>query len=376
MGSAARRLVDSGLVLQGAPSATAAEILFVHDGGGLEALALPALGDIYPLRAARLEEAGSLLTDTTLAVVFCVDMSAPDTIRKIRDQFIDAGTQAPRIFILPNADRRSIVQAYSAGAHQLLIAPVSVASAEQVIGPLVNKSAELLWGRLTDVQQSALRISLKLFEDTHASSIRGEGLDRASVTRACNGVISAVSHQDFPSLLDALRSHHNYTFRHSMFVTGSLVSFCDVLGFCQEDISRAATAGMLHDIGKMVTPNAILDKPGRLDPAELAIMRGHVTAGGEILSRHGDWPADIVHAVLHHHERLDGAGYCDGLSGAAITDLTRMVSIADVFSALIDKRAYKPAMSGHDAYQIMLKAEGHLDMDLVAAFEPIALSIK
>jgi putative nucleotidyltransferase with HDIG domain len=185
-----------------------------------------------------------------------------------------------------------------------------------------------------------------------------------------------VSHEDFPSLLDALRSHNNYTFRHSMFVTGTLVSFCDRLGFNEEDIGRAATAGLLHDIGKVVTPNAILDKPGRLDPSEMAIMRGHVTAGRDILRRDGDWPADIVHAVLHHHERLDGAGYCNGLSGAAITDLTRMVSIADVFSALIDKRAYKPAMSGRDAYQIMLKAEGHLDMDLVAAFEPIAHSIK
>jgi len=376
MGGVARRTIDARPLQYGAPSASAPEILFVHDGGGLEGPAIEALGSVYPLGICRLPEAATHLNDQTLAIVFSVDMSSPETVREIRNSFVDAAMQVPRIFILPNSDRRSVVQAYSAGAHELLIAPVSVASAEQVIGPLVNRSAERLWGRLTDVQQSALRISLKLFEDTHASSLRGEGLDRASVTRACNGVISAVSHQDFPSLLDALRSHHNYTFRHSMFVTGTLVSFCDVLGFCQEDISRAANAGLLHDIGKMATPSAILDKPGRLDPAEMAIMRGHVTAGGEILSRHGDWPADIVHAVLHHHERLDGAGYCDGLPGAAITDLTRMVSIADVFSALIDKRAYKRAMSGRDAYQIMLKAEGQLDMDLVAAFEPIAHSIK
>ena len=376
MSGVAYRTINARPVQYAAPPESAPEILFVHDGGGLEGPALKALGSVYPLRICKLGEAAAHLTSETLAVVFCVDLSSPETVRDIRKSFIDAATQAPRIFILPNSDRRSIVQAYSAGAHQLLIAPVSVASAEEVIGPLVNRSAESLWGRLTDVQQSALRISLKLFEDTHASSLRGEGLDRDSVTRACNSVITAVSHQEFPSLLDALRSHHNYTFRHSMFVTGTLVSFCDLLGFCQEDISRATTAGLLHDIGKMVTPNTILDKPSRLDPGEMAIMRGHVTAGGDILSRHGDWPADVVHAVVHHHERLDGGGYCHGLSGAAITDLTRMVSIADVFSALIDKRAYKPAMSGRDAYQIMLKAEGHLDMDLVAAFEPIAFSIK
>jgi putative nucleotidyltransferase with HDIG domain len=376
MGAAERPIVHPGPRLVAPLAVSPAEILFVHDGSGLEGLALPALRDIYTLKVVRLGEDEHPLTDSTLAVVICVDLSSTANVSEIRKRFVDASRQAPRIFILPNSDRRSIVQAYSAGAHELLIAPVSVPLAQQVISPLANKSAERLWGRLTDVQQSALRISLKLFEDTHKSSLRGEGLDRDSVTRACNGVISAVSHEDFPSLLDALRSHNNYTFRHSMFVTGTLVSFCDLLGFNEEDIGRATTAGLLHDIGKVVTPNAILDKPGRLDPAEMAIMRGHVTAGRDILRRDGDWPADIVHAVLHHHERLDGTGYCDGLSGAAITDLTRMVSIADVFSALIDKRAYKPAMSGRDAYQIMLKAEGHLDMDLVAAFEPIAYSIK
>lgn len=375
MGKVARQTVDIGYASQ-ATSSDPAEVLVIHDSSGLEKLVLPALAALYPFRTANLHEGPLPLSDRILAVVFCVDLSLPETAREIRNHFVDAALQAPRVFALPNADRRSIVQAYSAGAHQLLMAPVSVASAEQVVGPLVNRSVEWLWGELTSVQQSALRISLKLFEDTHTSSLRGEGLDRTAVMRACNGVISAVSHHDFPSLLDALRSHHNYTFRHSMFVTGTLVSFCDLLGFRQEDISRAATAGMLHDIGKTVTPSAILDKPGRLDPAELAIMRGHVTSGADILSRHGDWPPEIVHAVLHHHERLDGAGYCHGLSGSAIPDLTRMVSVADTFSALIDKRSYKPAMSGSDAYQIMLQAKGHLDMDLVAAFEPIACAVK
>ena len=280
-----------------AESSGPAEVLVIRDDSGLDQLALPALAAPYPLRTANLHEGPLPLSDRTLAVVFCVDLSLPETVREIRNRFVDAIVQAPRVFVLTNSDRRSIVQAYSAGAHQLLIAPVSITSAEQVVGPLVNRSVEWLWGELTNVQQSALRISLKLFEDTHTSSLRGEGLDRTAVTRACNGVISAVSHHDFPSLLDALRSHHNYTFRHSMFVTGALVSFCDLLGFRQEDISRAATAGMLHDIGKTVTPNAILDKPGRLDPAELAIMRGHVTSGADILSRHGDWPPEIVHAV-------------------------------------------------------------------------------
>jgi hypothetical protein len=207
-------------------SSASAEILVVHDGSGLEQLAVPELSKLYSLSVIRLSDDPPPLTERTLAVVFCVDISLPETVRIIRNRFVDSTVQAPRVFVLPASDRRSIVQAYSAGAHQLLVAPVSVASAEQVIGPLVNRSTEKLWGRLTDVQQSALRMSLKLFEDTHAAGLKGQGLDRAAVTRACSGVISAMSHHDFPSLLDSLRSHHNYTFRHSMLVTGSLVSFC------------------------------------------------------------------------------------------------------------------------------------------------------
>ena len=375
MGNAARQIVIASDTSPTEPLAPA-EVLLIRDTSDLYRRALPALSSVYPLRTAYLHEACQLLSDRTLAVVFCVDLNSPDAVRAIRSQFVDTSAQTPRIFVLPNSDRRTIVQAYSAGAHQLLVAPISITTVEQVVGPLVNRSVEWLWGELSSVQQSALRISLRLFETTHNASLHGEGLDRTAVTRACNGVISAISHHDFPSLLDALRSHHNYTFRHSMFVTGALVSFCDLLGFRQEDISRAATAGMLHDIGKTLTPNTILDKPGRLDPAELAVMRGHVTSGADILSRHGDWPPEIVHAVLHHHERLDGTGYVDGLSGNAITDLTRMVSVADMFSALIDKRAYKAAMSGKDAYQVMRQAKGHLDMDLVAAFEPIACAVK
>ncbi len=352
------------------------DILLVHDGSGLERLVLPALRQTYTVNAINLWDDAAAASDRTLAVVFCVDLGSHATIREIRSRFVDAALQAPRVFVLPGSDRRSVVQAYSAGAHQLLVAPVTLASVDQVLGPLVNRSIEWLWGSLTGVQQSALRISLKLFEDTHTSSLRGDGLDRAAVTRACTSVISAMSHHDFPSLLDSLRSHHNYTFRHSMYVTGALVSFCDLLGFNETDTRRAATAGLLHDIGKIAIPNSILDKPTRLDPAEWAIMRGHAAAGATFLNQGGDWPAEIVHAVVHHHERLDGSGYASGLSGAAITDLTRMVSVADTFSALIDKRAYKPAMSGRDAYQIMLQAEGHLDMDLVAAFEPVAASLK
>lgn len=356
--------------------APAADILLAHDGSVLAPEALRVLERSYKISEADIREGATTPPSSVLAVVVCINLSDPGSVRTIRERYVDGPIQIPRVFVLPNSDRRSVVQAYSAGAHQLMSPPLTTEAFTNVLAPLMDGSIEWLWGRLSNIQQSALRISLKLFEDTHTSVMRGGGLETRTVARTCNNIITAIGHEGFPSLLDALRSHHNYTFRHSMCVTGSLVAFADSLGFCDEDIGRAAMAGLLHDVGKVSTPNAILNKPSKLEPAEWAIMQRHAPDGAEILMRNGDWPRDVLDAVSHHHERLDGKGYCDGLSGGEICDLTRMVSIADMFSALIDKRAYKPPMPGREAFSIMRAAEGHLDQALVAAFEPIALAVK
>jgi putative nucleotidyltransferase with HDIG domain len=152
------------------------------------------------------------------------------------------------------------------------------------------------------------------------------------------------------------------------------VSFANLLGVRGRDLENVVAAGMLHDLGKSAVPHDILDKPARLDHAEWAVMRQHPHWGAQILAG-SNWAPEIIDAVRHHHERLDGEGYPDGLSGARVPDLTRLVTIADVFSALIDKRAYKNKMSGQGAFEIMRGAEGHLDLDFVRAFTPIAMSV-
>lgn len=205
----------------------------------------------------------------------------------------------------------------------------------------------------------------------------GGAVDQRAVVENSTAIIQAMDQIDLTTWLDALRDHHNYTFRHVMFVTGTLVSFARLLGLNNEDMRRVAVAGLLHDVGKATVPLSILDKPARLDDAEWQVMRQHPLKGEEILARGGGrWPADVVDAVLHHHEKLDGSGYPHGLRGDQIGDMTRMVAIADFFSALIDKRAYKAAMDGAAALEIMRREGGKVDQSLVRAFEPIALSIR
>jgi putative two-component system response regulator len=116
------------------------------------------------------------------------------------------------------------------------------------------------------------------------------------------------------------------------------------LGLADEDIAALARGGYLHDIGKIGIPDAILLKPAKLTPSELAVMRQHPVIGdrlcGELRSLRTVRPI-----VRHHHERLDGSGYPDGLRGDQIPLLARIMSVVDVFDALTTERPYKPALS-------------------------------
>lgn len=173
--------------------------------------------------------------------------------------------------------------------------------------------------------------------------------------------------------IDALDRHHNYSFRHSMFVCGSLTYFAHSLGIRGADLELLTVGGLLHDIGKSSIPNAILDKPGKLDDEEWEAMKKHPEYSRTILLNEQNLDKIIVTMAASHHERLDGTGYPDGLSGPSIADYVRLTAIADVYSALIDKRAYKGSMSSEDALDLMGKFEGHLDPDLLRSFREFVL---
>jgi putative two-component system response regulator len=122
------------------------------------------------------------------------------------------------------------------------------------------------------------------------------------------------------------------------------------IGSSDEDVAALARGGFLHDIGKVGIPDAILLKAGRLTPSEYEVMKQHAMIGdrlcGELRSLRRVRPI-----VRHHHERLDGSGYPDGLRGDAIPLLAQITAIVDVFDALTTKRPYKDALSAEQAYE-------------------------
>jgi HD-GYP domain-containing protein (c-di-GMP phosphodiesterase class II) len=130
---------------------------------------------------------------------------------------------------------------------------------------------------------------------------------------------------------------------------------------------------MFHDIGKAKIPLAVLDKPGRLDDRERALIETHPAAGYDVLSGTAGISPEILDAVRHHHEYLDGSGYPDGLCAGSISDIVRILTISDIFAALIEHRTYKPDMPREKAYAILLDMKGKLEMPLVHAFKEVAL---
>lgn len=142
------------------------------------------------------------------------------------------------------------------------------------------------------------------------------------------------------------------------------------LGFSPEEVDQLRWASTMHDVGKIAVPDAILLKPGRLSPAEHAIMQRHAEVGHEMLQGSGSAVLNLAATIaLTHHERVDGAGYPRGLRGDQIPLEGRIVAVADVFDALTSERVYKRAMSVVEAVEVIRQGRGtQFDPVIVDAF--------
>jgi putative nucleotidyltransferase with HDIG domain len=137
------------------------------------------------------------------------------------------------------------------------------------------------------------------------------------------------------------------------------------VGIRDEHLLKAIeAAALLHDMGKLAIPEHILNKPGKLTPAEFDKMKLHASIGAEILSAI-DFPYPVVPIVRHHHENWDGTGYPDGLKGTAVPIGARILSVVDCFDALTSDRPYRPALSDDDALKILLERRGSMYDPLV-----------
>ena len=176
------------------------------------------------------------------------------------------------------------------------------------------------------------------------------------------------------SLATALSSHDRRTRGHCERVRAYAEVLGEELGLDDEEIDRLRWGALLHDIGKIRVAPAVLNKRGRLDDAEWALVRRHPEAGAKLIDPIKDWLGPWAGAVDQHHERFDGAGYPYGLSGDELSLGARIVAIADSFEVMTAARSYKKPMSAIDAREELVRCAGsHFDPTLVRAFVNVSL---
>jgi putative nucleotidyltransferase with HDIG domain len=154
-----------------------------------------------------------------------------------------------------------------------------------------------------------------------------------------------------------LDSKDEYTASHSAGVAMYCRDMAQVLGLPESDAEALHLAGLLHDLGKVGTPDAILRKEGSLTEPEWEYIRQHPGKGAEVLSHFVAYK-DVAAIVRFHHERLDGSGYPDGVEGDRIPELSKILAVADSYHAMTSNRPYRKAMSSFEALQELRRIAG------------------
>lgn len=178
------------------------------------------------------------------------------------------------------------------------------------------------------------------------------GRDRLLATIANLGPAVAMS-----VLLSMLESQSPDTYDHAERVSRLAVAIARAMGLSQPEIRDVRHAGLLHDIGKLAVPNAVLGRIGPLTDEEIAVLRLHVTIGAEVLREVPSLSA-VAPLVAGSHERFDGRGYPDGLMGSAIPLGSRIIAVADSYDAMTARRPYADPMPAEDANTELQRCAG------------------
>jgi putative nucleotidyltransferase with HDIG domain len=329
------------------------------------------LGSKYAVTSELIGGAGERAGDTD-AVVVTADLRVVENIAALREMFGRLAHARKRIFIIDHKARLFTVQAYALGATRVLVNPVNRA---RLLAELADRDhREVTSKQALHGSRQAATTGVTAIASMFSSVLTGGPIDVTGTTEAGSRIADSIAEDGLRSWLETVRRHHEGTYQHCLLVAGVAVDFGLSLGLASRDLERLYSAAMFHDIGKAQIPLAVLDKPGQLDPRERALIETHPVAGYEVLNGNAAISPEILDAVRHHHEYLDGSGYPDGLCDASISDLVRILTISDIFSALIEYRPYRPTTSREEAYKIVRSMQGKLEAPLLTAFRDVALN--
>ncbi|MGN0485266.1 MAG: HD-GYP domain-containing protein [Lachnospiraceae bacterium] len=190
-----------------------------------------------------------------------------------------------------------------------------------------------------------------------------------STESVTNDLMQAIAQNDAIAIdIGLLKVSDEYTFKHSVDVATMSMIIAKQYGLSRKDIFYLGVSGLLHDIGKSKIPNEILNKAGKLTDQEFAMMKNHSAFGYDILKEKKDVTNPILLGVLQHHEKCNGTGYPLGVTAEKIHLFPKIISVADIYDALVTERPYKKAFTPRTAVEMIMSMTEELDIPVMQSF--------
>lgn len=319
-----------------------------------------------------LEEIGSLDPPAKSIFVISAKLENAATLRSIRQLLTKH--DRPSIFVFATFNSAAMAKAKAARATECFVWPLNAVDLVGAVRKALSLRVEESWKLLDELQVNALESCATTMRTCFSQCRNGQDLPLTAIRDTTEKIAAAAGDTPLETWLGSIEHYHDYTFTHCMFVCFTVVAFAQAIGIKNGDLTHLTLGALLHDIGKSRVPIAILDKPAKLVAEEWQIMQQHPEFSRQILAAEQQLDKDTVDMAVHHHEKLDGTGYPDGLKEAQISDVVRLTAIADVYSALVDKRSYKPGFPRQKALEIMATMGDALDQDFVKTFAEFIMS--
>lgn len=246
----------------------------------------------------------------------------------------------------------------------------SISSDASHLTPEQKKARKRLSAQVKHAKQlfdESKTIQAKVFADAQA----GTELDLTPVVEITNKAVDTIFESpDALACVINIREKDAYLLEHSVSVSILMTIFARFLNIDKDTVQILAVGAFLHDVGKIMVPDEILNKPGKLTDEEFVIMKTHANHSIDIISKTPNIDPISLQVAALHHEKLDGTGYPNQVAGDDITQFGRMISICDIFDALTANRCYKDGFPHMKAFAILrsLADQNHLDKDLVYKF--------
>lgn len=198
----------------------------------------------------------------------------------------------------------------------------------------------------------------------------GNAVDTARIDPLVDAIADSVARNTSALIgLARLKTADDYTYMHSVAVCAMMIALARKLGLDEGSVRSAGVAGLLHDVGKMLVPSTVLNKPGKLTDAEFSVIKGHPSKGHAFLLQASTIDPVALDVCLHHHEKVDGSGYPKGLSGARISLMAKMGAVCDVYDAITSNRPYKAGWDPSESLRQMGQwTSTHFAPDVFQAF--------